>query len=156
MRAKRPNPVVWWAVGLVGTLAIAGVVALVASGLSGGGGTDIDTGTVATSSSDKAPASTPSGSAGKSAAVGSWRCMSYAGNFCPVGWDLTIKANGTYEMGAEKGTWKMVDATHIKMEGGFLGKWSEGKFATVSGGPHVMFTMAIDGVEMPVDYAKVD
>lgn len=88
--------------------------------------------------------------------VGSWRCMSYAGAFCPVGWHLTLGADGTYTMGAEKGTWKLLDSSHIKLEGGYPGKWSSGEFTTISGGPHVVFTITIDGWSMYVDFAKDD
>jgi hypothetical protein len=41
--------------------------------------------------------------------VGKWRCFSFGGGSCPVGWeDLQIRADGTYTLaGKSNGTWKM-------------------------------------------------
>jgi hypothetical protein len=84
--------------------------------------------------------------------VGSWRCMSYAGNFCPVGWHLNINADGTYTMGAESGTYSMVDGK-IKLHGGFPEKWSAGEFY-YDNSPKVTFTITIDGWAMYVVFAR--
>lgn len=61
-----------------------------------------------TQPSGPAPSTGKSDSAAAAYFVGKWRCWSFGGGSCPVGWeDLQIKANGTYTLANNPGTWKM-------------------------------------------------
>jgi len=61
----------------------------------------------------------------KGSFAGEWQCMSFAGGFCPVGWNLTIKADGTYKSGVageqstNGGTWSVDSQGKINLAGWF-------------------------------------
>ncbi|MGE5530726.1 MAG: stalk domain-containing protein, partial [Bacteroidota bacterium] len=92
------------------------------------------------------PAPSDSGSV-----AGEWRCMDYAGGLCPVGWHLTLNTDGTYKMGAEEGTWALVNGK-VALKGGFPGKWDAGEL--YDGGSKVYFGINLSGWTMNVVFAK--
>jgi hypothetical protein len=77
--------------------------------------------------------------------------MWFAGSSCPVGWNLTLRADGTYEMGMETGTYRMVDGK-IQFQGGYLSTWEGGTFS--DDGIHLYFAIVIDGWGMNVDFGR--
>ncbi len=83
--------------------------------------------------------------------AGDWRCMSFAGAFCPVGWNMMLNADGTFSWGPGSGTFQVSgNMATFSDTAAFLGPAEmiePGKFT---------FYYTSDGFQMYVLYAKAD